>query len=213
MRRPVPLILSLLVVGVLAYLAYTYRSDFGLGRPDSSAGNGAAWPANPDLQPGRVTWLTVDRSADGFKVDLPAGVSQTQILAYTEAGVAEPVNMIQASVDPETTYAVAWADNPPVERAGDADIEKILTMARDGALGRTQTTLLLESRENRNGYPAREILGRNAHGGILNARLILAGTRLYMLIAAFPAETARNEADVRHFFESFSLTAAAPTSR
>ena len=79
-------------------------------------------------------------------------------------------------------------------------------MARDGALGRTQTTLLSESRDNRNGYPSRDFSARNAGGGILNARLILAGNRLYLLIATFPAASARRDEDVNHFFDSFSLT-------
>ena len=111
-------------------------------------------------------------------------------------------------MDPATTYAVAWADNPPVERAAGEDAEKTLDMARDGALGRTQTSLVSESHREIDGHESREFVGRNAAGGILNGRLILAGSHLYMLIATFPGTEEWREEDVNRFFESFKLTGA-----
>lgn len=191
----------------MAYLVYEYRADFGLAGPRSNQESSNGGQTNPDLRPARIAWQTVNRAADGFKVEMPASASETQVPAYTEQGVAEQVEMIEASFEPATTYAVAWADNPPVERVSSGEgAERTLDMARDGALGRTQTTLLSESRDNHNGYPSRDFSARNAGGGILNARLILAGTRLYMLIATFPAASARRDEDVNHFFDSFSLT-------
>jgi hypothetical protein len=86
-------------------------------------------------------------------------------------------------------------------------------MARDGALGRTQTTLVGESRGDCYGYPSRDFPARSASGGILNARLVLAGTRLYLLVATFPNAAARRDDDVNRFFASFSLTSAAPPSQ
>jgi len=115
--------------------------------------------------------------------------------------------MIEAAVDPDTTYAVAWADNPPVEQAAGEDQEKTLDMARDGALGRTQTNLVSESRREIDGHVSREFVARNAGGGILNGRLILAGTHLYLLMATFPRTEEWREEDVNRFFESFKLTA------
>ena len=53
--------------------------------------------------------------------------------------------MIYAYPDSQTTYAVTWADNPPVERASGDGAERTLDMARDGALARTQATLIGES--------------------------------------------------------------------
>lgn len=200
-KRPFSLGLGILLIGVVAYLVWEYRADFGLGRP----GGGT--------NPGAGAWQTVDRSADGFTVKLPPGVSETQIPAYNDDGGAEQVPMIEARVDgpnggPDTTYAVVWADNPPVERAASEDAEKTLDMARDGALGRTQTSLVSESHREIDGHESREFVGRNAGGGILNGRLILAGTHLYMLIATFPQTEEQREEDVNRFFESFKLTGA-----
>jgi hypothetical protein len=197
-KRPLTLVLGTVAIGAIAYLVYDYRGDLGLNGPRSRAG---------------IDWETVDRSADGYTVKMPAGVNAILVPAYAEHGEMEQIKMIEARVDPDTTYAVAWADNPPVERAASEDAEKTLNMARDGALGRTQTTLVMESRGKIGEYASREILARNARGGILNGRLILAGTHLYMLIGTFPSTSARRDEDVKHFFDSFSLTAVAPTSQ
>jgi len=207
-KRPLTFVLSALLIGVMAYLVYEYRADFGFGGPANRQGTPTVEATNPELRPAPVAWQTVDRTPDGFKVDLPAGANLTQIPAYTELGVAEQVNLIEATLDPATTYAVAWADNPPVERFAGEDAEKTLDLARNGALGRTQTTLINESRSSLGGYPAHDFLARNVGGGLLNARLILAGTRLYMLIATFPVSSARRDEDVNHFFGSFTVMAA-----
>jgi hypothetical protein len=137
---------------------------------------------------------------------MPAGTRQTEIPAYDQHGEIDRVDMIYAYPDSQTTYAVTWADNPPVERASGDGAERTLDLARDGALARTQATLAGESRDSRGGFPARDFSGRNGGGGIFNARLILAGRRLYMLIATFPAASARSDEDVHRFFDSFKLT-------
>ncbi|MGA2207156.1 MAG: hypothetical protein ABSG10_10550 [Terracidiphilus sp.] len=207
MKRPLLFVLIVLGIAAIGYFFYAYRADLALTGFHAGQQNSNAEQASPGLRPAQIVWQTVDRTPDGFKVQMPSGASEAQIPSYTGSGVVEQVEMIEAQVDPDTSYSVAWADNPPVERAANEDIEKTLDMARNGALGRTQTTLLSESRSNRDGYPEHDFSGRNAGGGILDARLILAGTRLYMLIAAFPAASARRDEDVNHFFDSFSLTA------
>lgn len=199
MKRPFSLVFGILLIGVVAYLVWEYRADFGLG--------GRRGGANPG--PDSMAWQTVDRSADGFTVQMPAGaLSETEIPAYNADGGAEQVPMIEAAVNSDTTYAVAWADNPPVEQAAGEDQEKTLDMARDGALRRTQTSMVSESRREIDGHVSREFVARNARGGILNGRLILAGTHLYMLMATFPGTQEWREEDVNHFFESFKLTGA-----
>jgi hypothetical protein len=195
-KRPLTLVFGIVLIGVIGYLVYEYRGDFGLGGQGNQGARGGEG------------WQTIDRSADGFKVQMPSAPSETEIPAYTGSGVVEEAEMIEAQVEPETTYAVAWADNPPVERAAKEDAERTLDMARDGALGRTQTSLVSESHGERDGYASRDFAACNADGGILDARLILKGRRLYMLIATFPDTSARNDEDVHRFFESFSLTGA-----
>ena len=164
---------------------------------------------SPNAHPANIEWQKVDRSANGFRVEMPADIKQIQIPAYTEAGGTEQMDMIFSNPDAETTFSVAWEDNPPVARASNHVPGRTLEMARDGAVARTQTTLVNEAPDNSQGFPGRVFEARNSGGGVMNSRLIYAGSRLYMLVAAFPSVKARRDRDVERFFNSFAITSAA----
>jgi hypothetical protein len=199
----------LLAIGILgAVYIYLHRQQLGLVRSSSSEtaeDEGTSQPAYAS-RPAQIAWEKVDRSADGFKVEMPSGVKQLDVPAYNEHGGSDQVAMIFSSPDGDTTYSVAWADNPPVARVNGQAPDRTLDMARDDTLMRTQTTLVSENRNTPEGFPGREFLARNSGGGLLNARLIYARPRLYMLIAAFPSAGARKEQDVARFFNSFAVT-------
>jgi hypothetical protein len=198
----------LIVIGLLgiAYI-YLHRVELGLVSPSSSpSGESASTDlADSSAHPAHMIWKQVDRTPDGFKLDMPADTREVQVPAYNERGGQDQVEMISAYPDADTTFSVAWADDPPVERVLGRSPDRILDTARDDALARIQATLINESRTSRLGYPARDFTGRNAGGGILDSRLILAGSRLYMLIAAFPSSSARRDQDVDRFFNSFTI--------
>ena len=118
--------------------------------------------------------------------------------------------MIYAYPDSETCFSVAWADNPPVERANSNRPDRTLDMARDNAMARSHTSLVEQSSFSQQGFPGRYFTSRNLGGGVMNARLVLARNRLYMLTATFPTAGARRDEDVARFFNSFSVV---PTSR
>jgi hypothetical protein len=200
---PAKIIVGLLGLGVIAWLLYFNRGKLRLA--GGAAGNETAGQSSP--APAQIDWQEVDRSPDGFRVQMPIGANETLIPAYNAQGGVEQVPMIMAMPGSDT-FAVAWADRPPVERASGENAEKTLDLARDGALTRTQTVLTGESQGRMDGYPERRFSARNDEGGMLNARLILAGTHLYMLLAAFPAASARRDEDVNRFFDSFMLTSA-----
>lgn len=137
-------------------------------------------------RPARMSWQTSSRPDAGFSVEMPAEPKDLQVPAYNEAGSTEPVKMIFANPDGETTFAVSWEDNPPVARVNNRIPEKTLDAARDGMLSRTQTVLDSETKVTTGGYPARDVAAHNAGGGVLNVRLIYTGERLYTLMALFP---------------------------
>lgn len=208
MKRLVYVVLGTLVLGAIAYCIYVYRGELGIAAPEKSQETANQGQASYGPQPPHIDWQIVDRSPDGFRVQMPTGTDESLIPAYNALGGVEQINMILAAPGADTTFAVAWADHPPVERASSENAEKTLDLARDGALARTESVLTGESRSRIDGFPVCQFSARNDQGGILNARLILAGTHLYMLIAAFPAPSTRREEDVNRFFDSFQLTAA-----
>ena len=153
----------------------------------------------------QLEWRPIDRTNLGFRLEMPGDPKRMTVQANTEAGTNEPVSMLMVKADTGGSYAIAWADKPPVARMNDLNPEKTLDQARDGALTRTGTTLVTESRNSPQGYPGRDIVAHNVGGGILDTRLIYAGPRLYMLMATSPSATARRLEDVNHFFDSFTI--------
>jgi hypothetical protein len=197
---------GLCVLGIVCGVAY--RQNLGLAGPHAIAANESRatnGPTVPTARPATIVWQKVDRTSDGFRVEMPADVKQIQIPAYNETGGADPVETIFSNPDTETTFSVAWADNPPVARVNRHEAGQILEMARDGAVARTQTSLVTESTSTTQGFPGRDFAARNSGGGVMNSRLIYAGSRLYMLNAAFPSEGARRDRDVSRFFNSFTV--------
>jgi hypothetical protein len=191
------IVLGAIAIGGAAYL-YLHREDLGLVGSSSGSSSDSSRPAT-------ITWVAVDRSNEGFRLEMPADSKQIQVPAYNESGGADQVQMIYAYPNSQTSFSVAWEDNPPVERAVGGNPDQTLNGARDGALARTQTTLVSEHGGLQQGFPVKDFTGKNDEGGVFNARLILVGRRLYMLMAAFPAASARRDADVTHFFNSFQM--------
>lgn len=205
-RWPYILLVVILILG--AVYVYRHRVDLGIVSP---AGKGNEESTSSDIpasaRPANIVWEAVDRTSDGFKVEMPVEIKQIQVPAYTFQGGAEQVDMLYSYPNPETCFAVSWADEPPVERANSDVPDKTLDMARDDAMLRTETTLVSETPLSQQGFPARDFSARNLGGGVFNARLILARKRLYMLTATFPSVDARREQDVIRFFNSFSVVA------
>jgi hypothetical protein len=191
-----------------------HPNQFGLAGPHAIGAddNRDREPTTPTAHPAKIEWQKVDRTDDGFRVEMPTDVKQIQIPAYTETGGTEQLDMIFSNPDSETTFAVAWQDNPPVARLNNRAPDRTLEMARDGAVARTQTALVSESATNTQGFPGRTFEASNKGGGVMNSRLIYAGSRLYMLIAAFPSASARRDRDVTRFLNSFTITAASASA-
>jgi hypothetical protein len=193
----------------LGYGAMQLRGPHAPAADDTRDANGLT---PPTARPAVISWEKLDRSGDGFRVEMPTEVKQIQIPAYNNSGGSDPVNMIFSNPDAETEFSVSWEDNPPVARAVQAVPESILDAARDGALARTQTALAGESTVSVQGFPGKDFSATNAGGGVMNSRLIYAGSRLYMLNAAFPSASARRDRDVRRFFNSFILVSSSGAS-
>lgn len=195
------ILVVLLAVG--CYYIYVHWQDLGFSSFSTQPTESNA--------PAKIVWTPVDRSAQGFRLEIPTGAREIQVPAYNGSGGTDQVSMLYAYPDSATSYSVAWADDPPVEQAMDESPVQTLNSARDGALSRTQATLVSEQSSNLQGFPTRDFTGRNDGGGVFNARLILAGRRLYMLMAAFPSASARRQADVDRFFNSFQVISTNPS--
>jgi hypothetical protein len=187
-----------LVVALAAIGAYFYfYRGFRPGASRDAAGSGGSGAPS-------ISWASVSRPEEGFKIEMPADPKDTQVPAYNEMGGTEPVNLLYSNPDADTVFALAWGDNPPVSRVNRRAADLTLDQAREGMLARTRTSLMSENRIIDQGFPARDITARNAQGGLLDARFVLVNDRLYTLMALYPSTNARREQDVVRFFNSFS---------
>jgi hypothetical protein len=203
-------IILILLLLLFAGFVYLHRQTMASWATDVFGENkdAGASQTQPAKTSALVEWKSVDYSADGFKVEMPGTASETQVPAYAQNGDVEEVRMLVSRLDNETTYSLAWKDNPPVSRGSEQARDRILDWARDGALLRTQTSLVSESRINPAGFLGREIVSRNPNGGVLCARFLLTGQRLYALMVAFPSAGARRDQDATRFFNSLTLTSS-----
>lgn len=200
------IVILVIVAGVIGYYLLATGQLHWPARSTADAANSSPAAEN-------IAWHAVLRPRDGFKIEMPDGVKDSEAPAYDSDGNNEPVKMLSASPDGNTVYAITWQDNPPVARAHNNSPDVTLDQARDGMLAHTQTTLIKEARITVDGNSAREILAQNSSGGILNARLIFTKTgRLYTLLALFPTAGARNPDDVNRFFDSFGPLVEPPSS-
>lgn len=159
----------------------------------------------PSAAHSTVSWHKVDKSNIGFQVEMPAEATQTTVQADSELGTKEPVQMLIAKPDGDTTFAVSWEDDPPVARVNDLIPDKTMDAARDQEMAATGTTKVSEVRSAAQGFPSREFTAKNANGGYEDTRFIYAAPRLYMLIATYPSSDASREKDITHFFNSFQI--------
>lgn len=210
MKRWRYIVLVVLLIAGSAYV-YLHRQELGVASLFTSrtgTSDAAGEPVSPAARPARIDWQTVNRPQAGFKLEMPSDTKDLQLPSYNQNGGTQTISMIYSNPDSASTFSISWADNPPVAEAGNRSIDHVMDMARDGALQRTQTMLISESRSAPGGNPARDFQARNANGGVMDTRLIMAGKRLYMLSAAFPSMSARRDQDVKRFFDSFQATEA-----
>ena len=182
-----------------AYI-YLHRQDLGISW---LGGSGTSTDQAPG--PARIAWEMVDRSSEGFKLEMPGDTREMEVPAYDAHGNASEVEMICAYPDPSTSFSISWEEAPPVLAAAGNEVDQTLEDARNGALARTQAVPVSEAQSTRQGFPVRDFVGRNQGGGVFNARLVLADRRLYLLMASFPAASARRDDDVNQFFDSFRI--------
>ena len=204
MRRWLFWFLLILAVFAIGWYYFFYHANTKTSAPQPTASSENTNTVQNMPQPAQITWQTVERPQEGIKLEMPTGAKDLEVPAYNLNGSSEQVEMLSANPDTETTFAVAWENDPPVARVNRRNPQRTLDAARDGLMERTQTFAITQSQVTVAGFPALDLTAKNSSGGILDARLIYANRRLYALIAAFPSVSARRQQDVERFYSSFT---------
>ena len=85
------IVVVLLAVG--CYYLYEHWGDFT---------GASAEPSEPNA-PARIVWTPIDRSGEGFRLQMPAGSHEIQVPAYNENGGTDQVSMLYAYPDSATS--------------------------------------------------------------------------------------------------------------
>ncbi|HKD37598.1 MAG TPA: hypothetical protein VKB78_12390 [Pirellulales bacterium] len=115
------------------------------------------------------------------------------------------LHVFRATRGGKESYTLTYNDYPPDSLKG-ADSDKILDAARDGGVGTTHGKVTKETKiaKSDKNLPSRE-LEIDIQGITAYARLLLAGNRLYVIMA-YPDGSGGSASRAKQFLDSFKLT-------
>ena len=154
------------------------------------------------LQP---KWRTHDSAPGGFKVELPAApLDDMESMAGVKKNGNVRVEGTLLLVKLEE-YSVVYADIDAETRQFQTD-DQLLAEAVAGIKSDAPgTRIIRDDPVTVSGYPAREVTFE-ADGEVFACRVVIAGSRLYIVIAGGPLTDARGNPRVRRFLDSFEVT-------
>ena len=156
-------------------------------------------------------WAPFDSEDGGFAV-LAAGAPAHRVRGEDVQGRAVDSHFYAFSRG-GVEYAVTYMDLP-MDDPLDADPGNLLSQACEALVARSQGDLVDSRAVALGTHPGRSCQIRAGDGSVLRARVILAGRRLYSVLAAMPEDSGALEQEVEAFVASFRLTepaaAAAP---
>lgn len=168
-----------------------------LGLPAMLPAQTVAPGAAPKFAP-LSQWKPYRYPADGFKAEFPVEPGMRKKNIPTDAG---PIELrTYTALDGEVALQVSVCDYgshlPPKDPA------TLLEGAKNGALHNSESHLVSERKISIDGHPGIQLesASEDSH---FSARLILVGTSLYQVIAAYPSAAPYPETN--HFLDSFEL--------
>ena len=141
----------------------------------------------------------------GFRISLPSEPSEKTQQIPSPIGTIE-AHFFQAKRG-DVEYVVSYNDYP--DKVGQADPDKVLDGAANGAVGGVNGAKLLKKQDRKIGQvPGKEIEfsfpGPNGADGLGRARLYLSGTRMYSIMIRGPKADVLAASDA--YFRSFGLS-------
>lgn len=147
-------------------------------------------------------WETYSAPDGSFSIQLPGKLTVEPTKIPIESGGTMMATMISAAPTDHTTYMVTCIDNPNI---GQKSPDQALSSTRDGALRNIQGTALTEKKINVQGFSGLDVQSRARGNSLVDMRLVVAGNRLFMIMAVATVEEDREPKTILHMFDSFKL--------
>jgi hypothetical protein len=181
-------------------------SDDAVDQPDGSAapgGDAEEGAGADDEEPADEAdddWITFESPEGGFRVELPSEPESNVQSVPSQAGPLEAA-VFTVEVDADTGYIVAYTDYP--EEVLEVEPGTVLDGAVQGAATNVSGTVESSTKLTVEGFPAVDYVIA-VDGGRVEARAILAGSRIYLLQRA---ASQPDQDEFRRLVDSFELLA------
>ncbi|HEX7285606.1 MAG TPA: hypothetical protein VF532_05455 [Candidatus Angelobacter sp.] len=146
-------------------------------------------------------WQTYTAPDGTFSIELPGQPAIETTQAPLDDGRTAPMTLVSVQPTGSTAYMCSYVEN---DNFANKTPDEILEAARDGSLKKTQGTLVSQSRLTVQGYPALDIQAQARENSVTDSRMVLAGKRLYMIVAVAGAQE-REPKTVQRVFNSFKM--------
>lgn len=148
------------------------------------------------------TWQTYTAPDGTFSFELPAKPTVEQAEAPIEGRAPQPMTMVSAQPTDGTDYMCSYSADAGFTTASP---DQVLESARDGSLRKTGGTVIQQRRLTVQGFPALEMQAHARGNSLIDARLILVGKRLYVIMAVATKEDEREPKTVQRVLNSFKI--------
>jgi hypothetical protein len=147
-------------------------------------------------------WQTYTSPDGSFSVQLPAKPSVEPTQVPLQGSGTATINMITAAPTDHTAYVFTTLEH---ENVGQKSPDQALESARDGALRKIEGTVLAQKRITVQGYPGLDLQARAPGNSLVDMRIVVAGSRLFVIMAVATVEQDREPKTVQRVFDSFKI--------
>ena len=145
------------------------------------------------------TYTALDRS---FSIELPDKPSEETTQIPTEDGGTAVVHLVSVKPNKHSVFSCAYTNrDTPEEKTAD----RILHSALEGSMRKIQGKVVSQKEITVQGNPGLEIRASARNNSTVDARLIVVGSRLYMIMIV-DTEQSNDDKAVRRVFQSFKLS-------
>ncbi len=149
-----------------------------------------------------LKWQTYTAPDNSFTIEFPGKPTVEAAQAPVAGGGTKPMSLISVKPSTTTSYMVSYVED---DNVASKSVDDVLSNARDGSLSKTQGTVLQQNRLTIQGYPAMDIQASARGNSRFDARFVVVGKRLYMIMAAATVEQDRAPKNIQRMFDSFKI--------
>jgi len=140
-------------------------------------------------------WQTYTPQDRSFSLELPGTPREVTTQVALEDGGRIILHMVTTQPNDHMAYSCAYGER---EDVNGKTADQVLDSARDGSLRKIQGTLLSQKRVTVRGHPGLEFQATACNNSIVDARILLVSSRIYMMMAVATERSVDTKAATTH---------------